>query len=105
MTKTTTTLPDGSQIVTKTERGPGCCAWFLLLIFVALIFVGPAEYFPRWGAILAYVAEGILVIGVVAAAIFGPWNKGTLGGKFGHRVTPTSPSPSDPESDPARSEP
>ena len=61
VTKTTTTHPDGSQTVTKTEKPLGCCGWTLWLLIGSFFLVGPWKYLPLWGAIPIYVIEFAII--------------------------------------------
>ncbi|MGH7641239.1 MAG: hypothetical protein ACREOL_10100 [Candidatus Dormibacteria bacterium] len=74
MTRVTTVRDaEGRVISTSTTRGGcGCggCATVLLVLFVVAL---PAEEFPLWGAILAYVAEGIVAVAAIASYL-GKWS-------------------------------
>lgn len=83
--KTTTTHPDGSQTVTKTEKPLGCCGWWLWLVLGAFALVAPWKYLPLWGAIPIYVVEFVVVLGLLVS-----WGQGKFGPK------PSSPGPSAP---------
>lgn len=88
--KTTTTHPDGSQTVTKTDKPLGCCGWAIWLVLGAFVLVAPWEYLPLWGAIPIYVVEFVIALGLVVA-----WGQG----KFKRAgPAPTGPPPSPPTS-------
>jgi hypothetical protein len=63
MSRTLITHPDGS--VTTVESRSGCgqgCAWVFWILLVVFVVAFPAENFPVWGAILAYIVEGLIAL-------------------------------------------
>jgi Na+/melibiose symporter-like transporter len=68
MSRTVITHPDGS--VTTVQSRSGCaagCAWVFWLLLVVFVVAFPAESFPLWGAICAYIVEGVIALAGVAA--------------------------------------
>ena len=68
MTRTVITHPDGS--VTTVQSRSGCaqgCGWVFWLLLAVFVVAVPAENFPLWGAILAYIVEGVIALAGVAA--------------------------------------
>jgi hypothetical protein len=78
MPKTTITGPD-CGVTTIKKSGCGCGA-ILTGLVVLYVVAAPAESFPLWGNILAYMLEGAIVVGVLWA-----WGSGKIAwsnGKF-----------------------
>jgi len=68
MTRTVITHPDGS--VTTVQSRSGCaqgCAWVFWVLLAVFVVAFPAENFPLWGAIIAYVVEGAIALAGLAA--------------------------------------
>jgi hypothetical protein len=67
MSRTIITHPDGS--VTTVESRSGCgqgCAWVFWILLAVFVVAFPAENFPVWGAILAYIVEGLIALAGIA---------------------------------------
>ncbi|MGH7666197.1 MAG: hypothetical protein ACREN1_02640 [Candidatus Dormibacteria bacterium] len=67
MTKTTTVRDADGRVVSSTTTQGGCgsgCGWLLTALLILFVVVVPAESFPLWGAILAYLVEAIIALAV-----------------------------------------
>ncbi len=74
MKQTAVTFDANGNVVSTTtvETRSGCsqsCGWFFFVIFGLFVVLAPAQYFPLWGAILAYIFEALLVIGGVVLGL------------------------------------
>ena len=68
MSKTTVTHPDGSVTTAQSQSGCGQgCAWAFWIVLGVFVVTFPAETFPMWGAVLAYILEGVIALAAIAS--------------------------------------
>ncbi|MGH7642840.1 MAG: hypothetical protein ACRENX_07495 [Candidatus Dormibacteria bacterium] len=66
MTKTTTVRDAQGNIVSTTTTKGGCGSGCLWVLLVGIVVGGPWAWFPHWLAILVYIFEGIIALGLLA---------------------------------------
>jgi hypothetical protein len=68
MSRTIITHPDGSVTTVQSQSGCGQgCAWVFWTLLAVFVVAFPAETFPVWGAILAYIVEGVIALASIAS--------------------------------------